>query len=570
MDAAEPGDRRHSARVAWCLAAIVVTALGVRLWGLDRHTLTHEEVYVPRLAMPDYVSAPPPRATLAETVRGTLYHDNHPPAYYAAMWLWTGVAGTDLFALRFPSALAGAAAAVLIFGLVRRRDGWATALTAAALLALHGHHVLWSQRARMWVFLAALALLSLLLLESLARDYRRGRAAAYVGVVAVGLWTEYSFWPFFLVQVLWESFRRSEESRLPATVELQILAVVAAAPVLVFLQTHLALDRTGYLSRAGVGDHLGGFLLFQWLVRSPPAGEVFGPLASVAILVLLAAGVIFLLAGIASPAASEGPEPVPAPKPSWALRAAAVGVPTFFSIWLIGSGERNVSAYVALFLPTGMLLLLPLAERAWSFVSRCLRAARANAFIRRSVDDAAGVHAMAPLFLLLGASLIVPSVASRSLLFLTPFALWLMARGLARVLPGVGARAVVTVLLLLGCGYSVFQYTRPGIDGRDYQALAESMRPALATDDVILIRDAWYAQPMHYYFPPDRFRTGDFAEHFAGGPGDRVWVVILDGRDKEAWESRAHPLADHVPRRRVGTDRAYAVLFEPVVPPTDG
>jgi len=177
---------------------------------------------------------------------------------------------------------------------------------------------------------------------------------------------------------------------------------------------------------------------------------------------------------------------------------------------------------------------------------------------------------MAPLFLLLGASLIVPSVASRSLLFLTPFALWLMARGLARVLPGVGARAVVTVLLLLGCGYSVFQYTRPGIDGRDYQALAESMRPALATDDVILIRDAWYAQPMHYYFPPDRFRTGDFAEHFAGGPGDRVWVVILDGRDKEAWESRAHPLADHVPRRRVGTDRAYAVLFEPVVPPTDG
>lgn len=570
MDVAQPGDPRHTARAAWCLAAIVAVALGVRLWGLDRNTLTHAEVYVPRLEMPDYVSAPPPRATLAQTVQGTLHHDNHPPAYYAGMWLWTAVAGTSLVALRLPSALAGAAAVVLLFGVVRRRDGSATALTAAALLALHGHHVFWSQQARMWVFLAALGLLSLWLLDSLGRDYRRGKAVAYVAVVAVGLWTEYSFWPFVMAQMLWEVSRRSEERCLPATIELQVLALAAAAPVLVFLHTHVASGRTEYMAGGGFGDHLGGFLLFQWLVRTPPAGEVFGPAASVAILGLFAAGALLLLAGFATPAANAAREPAIVPAPSLSLRIAAVGVPTGFSAWLLGSGERGVFAIVALALPAGVLLLLAPAARGWPVVSRGLRALRTNALARRLSADAAGIHTAVPLLLLLAVSLFVPSVAPRSLLFLTPFALWLAARGLARLFPGAVPRAFATGALLLACGISVHQYTRPGFERWDYQALAESMEPEVAPDDVILIHDAWYTQPMHYYFPPDRFRTGDFAKHFAAGPGDRIWVVILDGRDRVAWEAREFPLDGYAPRRRVGTERSYAILLEPVARPGGG
>jgi len=563
MNAEQPGDRWPPSRVVWVLAVTVAVALGVRLWHLDRDTLTHAEVYVPRLAMPDYVSAPPPRSTLAETVRGTLHHDNHPPGYYAAMWLWTSVAGTSLVALRLPSALAGAAAVALIFGVIRRRDGPATALTAAALLALHGHHVFWSRQARMWVLLAALALISLWLLDSLGRDYRRGKAAAYVAVVAAGLWTEYSFWPFFLAQISWEVFRRGEERSLPGTVVLQLLALAAAAPVLFFLRAHLISDRTAYMAGGGIVDHVSGFVLFQWLVRTPPAGEVYGPAASIAVLMVLATGGLFLFAGLAPPVANDVSAPVGAPSPPRSLRLAAVGSAVLFSAWLIASGERGVAAAVALVSPVLVLIGLVPAARAWPRIALGLRALRANPVVRRIGEDAPVIHTVVPLFVLVVLSHFEPSVAPRTLLFLTPFALWLVARGLARLLPRAVPRASVTALLLLACGVSAYQYTRPGYERWDYQALAEAMEPMLAKDDVILIPDVWYAQPMHYYFPPDLHRTGDFGEHFAAGPGDRIWVVILDGGDEKAWEERSGTLGHYAMRLRVGGDHGYAMLLEP-------
>jgi hypothetical protein len=181
--------------------------------------------------------------------------------------------------------------------------------------------------------------------------------------------------------------------------------------------------------------------------------------------------------------------------------------------------------------------------------------------------DPAGFHTGVPLLLLLGLSLFVPSVASRSLLFLTPFALWAVARGVARLLPGVPARAAATAVFLLAGGISVAQYTRAGSERWDYQALADSMRPFLGPHDVILIHDAWYTQPMHYYFPPDRYRTGDFDAHFPAQPGDRIWLVVLDVKDVEAWAEREVPIRGYAQRRRVGTERGYAVLFTPSAPP---
>jgi hypothetical protein len=75
---------------------------------------------------------------------------------------------------------------------------------------------------------------------------------------------------------------------------------------------------------------------------------------------------------------------------------------------------------------------------------------------------------------------------------------------------------------------------------------------------------------MHYYFPPGRYRTGDFGDHFTAAPGDRIWLVVLDARDVEAWQARATPLRGYTQRRRVGSDRAYAVLLAPVAPPPEG
>jgi hypothetical protein len=76
MTTARLGPQRLSAIAVVLLLSILAVGLALRLSGLDQRTLTHAEVYVPRIEMPDYVTAPPPRPTLTATVLGTLHHDN--------------------------------------------------------------------------------------------------------------------------------------------------------------------------------------------------------------------------------------------------------------------------------------------------------------------------------------------------------------------------------------------------------------------------------------------------------------------------------------------------------------
>jgi hypothetical protein len=511
-------------RAIACLCLLAI-ALGLRLWGLDEHTLTHAEVYVPRLEMPDYVSAPPPRQTLAATTLGTLHHDNHPPGYYAFMWAWTGAFGTGLSALRWPSALAGAVTVALLFSLLRRREGDGVALLATALLTLHGHHLFWSQQARMWVFLGAFAVLSVLLLDSLHRRFRATTAVAYVAVVAAGLWFEYSFWPFFAAQIFWELCRSCEGASAPATLDLQLAALVSSLPVLWFLKVHLASERTEYLARTGLLDHLGGFLLLQWWLRGPAPPERVGPLASLGVLALLLVCAALLGAGVVYARSAGQAGEVPA--------ARTPGV-----AWV------------------------------WRVLARPLRALRSHAWARNLTDDPATVHMLLPLVILLAGSLLVPSVAARSLLFITPFALWLVARGLFEWLRKPVLRtAAIAALLTIGL-VSVRQYTAPWGNDHDYQGLAEAMQADWSPDDLILIHDAWWSQPMHYYLPPSRYRTGDFGPH-AGGltrPGgerpDRVWVVIFGNRDVAAFEALRPKLGDYRERKRVDATAGYAVLLQ--------
>jgi hypothetical protein len=573
MAAARPDGQRRSAITAAALLAIVALGLGLRLLGLDRMTLTHAEVYVPRIEMPDWVAAPPPRPTLGATLDGTLHHDNHPPGYYAFMWAWTGLFGTGLFALRLPSALAGASAIALLYGMARRRDGEAVALTAAGLLALHGHHLFWSQQARMWVFLACLAVLSVVLLQSLHRRFRRTTAVAYVLVVSAGLWLEYSFWPFVAAQIAWEVCRGCEGRQLPVTARLPLLSLVLSSPVLAFLQLHLAMERTGYMARADVLDHVTGFLLLQWLVRDPAAPEGFGPLASVAVLALLVAGTLLLIAGVAASranAAEGAAAGVAAAEPGipLAVRLAVALPPALVAGAFLARGESPVAFGGALALPWLLLGLDHVVARTWPAWSRPIRELRSHAWIRRLTDDPAAVHGLVPIAMLLSASLVVPSVAPRSLLFATPFALWLVARGLASLLPHPAFRAAGTAVLLLAAVFSVHQYTRERAPQYDYQKLAAAMRPLLEPRDVILINDAWWTQPMHYYLPPDRHRTGDFGLHLrglraeAGSRPQRVWVVIFDAKDVEGFESLSEHLRGYRERERVTASGAYAVLLQ--------
>ena len=204
----------------------------------------------------------------------------------------------------------------------------------------------------------------------------------------------------------------------------------------------------------------------------------------------------------------------------------------------------------------------------WRGVSRPLRALRRLDWARRLGGDPATVHTLLPLAFLLAGSLFVPSVAARSLLFITPFALWLVARGLFAWLRSPALRIVSTVVLLAIGVISVRQYTTTWEGEIDYQGLAEAMQSDASGDDLILINDAWWSQPMHYYLPPSRYRTGDFGDHSGGlaqtggERPNRVWVVIFGNRDVAAFEILQPKLGDYRERKRVDASAGYAVLLQ--------
>ncbi|MEJ7712614.1 MAG: hypothetical protein WKF84_22895 [Pyrinomonadaceae bacterium] len=72
-------------------------------------------------------------------------------------------------------------------------------------MAFNGHHIYWSQMARMYSMLCLLGLLSTLLWLQLMRQSKPDplREILYVIVSLIGVFTEILFWPFLAAQILW-------------------------------------------------------------------------------------------------------------------------------------------------------------------------------------------------------------------------------------------------------------------------------------------------------------------------------------------------------------------------------
>lgn len=115
----------------------------------------------------------------------------HPPFYYMLMSLWMRVAGTEEFAIRYPSALCGVLAVAVALQLGRRllgREGgwWSGVLVAVAPLSI------WiSRNGRMY---GLVLLLTLLIIDSWQRwitDPRPWRWAVFITLSIVGMGTHY-------------------------------------------------------------------------------------------------------------------------------------------------------------------------------------------------------------------------------------------------------------------------------------------------------------------------------------------------------------------------------------------
>jgi len=144
------------------LAALLLGA-ALRFYRLDAQSLWNDEGNTARLV----------ERSVRLIVEGAA-GDIHPPGYYLILAVWRSATGDSEFALRGFSALCGVLTIAVAAALGQRAGGWATAVGAAFLVAVHPLAVYYSQEARMYALLGLVSALTLLVAERFVRTLSCG------------------------------------------------------------------------------------------------------------------------------------------------------------------------------------------------------------------------------------------------------------------------------------------------------------------------------------------------------------------------------------------------------------
>jgi mannosyltransferase len=141
----------------WPLAALTILATVLRLSTLDLQSFWYDEAFTPVHVL---------HASLGATLRSVVHTENTPPLWYVIAWADSRVLGTGEVALRLPSAIVGIATVPVAWAIGRELTARrATAIAAAAFVAVNPLFVWYSQEARaygLFVFASALAMLCFL------------------------------------------------------------------------------------------------------------------------------------------------------------------------------------------------------------------------------------------------------------------------------------------------------------------------------------------------------------------------------------------------------------------------
>jgi mannosyltransferase len=155
--APETAARRSILPEWWPLAALTLLAAALRLSTLDLQSFWYDEAFTPVHVL---------HASLGATLRSVVHTENTPPLWYAIAWADSRVLGAGEVALRLPSALVGIATVPVAWAIGRELTARrATAIAAAAFVAVNPLFVWYSQEARaygLFVFMSALAMLCFL------------------------------------------------------------------------------------------------------------------------------------------------------------------------------------------------------------------------------------------------------------------------------------------------------------------------------------------------------------------------------------------------------------------------
>ncbi len=147
----------------WIILILLVAAI-LRIWGLNAHSLEHDELSSWRRA--NY-------PTLAESLEKGILVDNHPPLWPVLQFYNMKLVGEEPWQLRWHSALFGLLSVWMAFLIGKRLYGTNHALAVAGMMAVLWAPVYYSNEARMYSLLVLNVLLSMhawLLVNARFRD----------------------------------------------------------------------------------------------------------------------------------------------------------------------------------------------------------------------------------------------------------------------------------------------------------------------------------------------------------------------------------------------------------------
>ncbi len=508
------------------LLTLLLVGTSLRLQGLTEKTLTHTEAIVPNIVWPADVSWPPTRETFYDTFWWHFHSEGHPPAYYFFMWLWTTLVGTDLWALRTPSAVFGILSILLTFALGSITYGRRAGLLAAGFVALSGFHMYWSQFARMYMMASFLGLLSTWLLLRAATDGQRRWEMAYVLVSSLAVYTQTFYWTILAAHMLWIAVQSGATGIARRRIlYLQAIVIILGAPALahvIYLGDDVTLPGP---SLAFIAHYLSlGFLFEPDFLSIPPRTIPSVLLAAITAISLFCIS----RAGSGYSVSIDQGRGVGHFSTKTMTVLATGSVLLVLAIAILAHRRNEVVALVALVPFIAVVLPTVIGSLSGQYDRRVQPTLAKFSIGAPSLPLLLAFFAPAIVFVI---SFTISMLAPSAFLIFIPYLLIIVAAGSVRLMKLGRLGPLVVLLLVLVTAASILHFKNHPNEGIDYADLGRKMTARMGDGDLLFVpKRSWVTTPLFYYLKESEpvYVAGDFhgaVEHQADA---RVWLLELN------------------------------------------
>jgi 4-amino-4-deoxy-L-arabinose transferase-like glycosyltransferase len=583
---AKPGS---SGMIPTLILLLFLVALGVRLSGLEGRSMSHPEMWAPLIPISSEYADPGERSGLPALVFHTITQDTHPPGYYVLLWFWMKLFGSSEWALRTPSVLFGVGAVFLVYWLGARLISRNAGLLAAALLALNGHHVFWSQTARMYSMVCFLGLLATALLIRMEEGSApRWVRLLYPAVIVAGASSHLFFWGIIAAHIIWTLGAAAVRGTLSHGFAGQTSGAILSSPFLAFA-AYQSQNTVAEFSADAVGfwrDYLGFAFLIPTELSTAAYRETIaqrvGPLfTEVATFACAVAGVLLLVVAWRS----FDRQPLPdtqrtdlrtPPFAVWGVSALLASAIILGFVLLreqqfaraLVSGQydpASIQNKLGVLQTVKLMVALPFILMACSCIAvYALQRLPRPAGLRwlPSRRTVIAVLAFVPLAVVTVVSWQKPLLNQRSAILFVPYLLLLLGAGLAALRSSRPLLISICAALVVVHAASVWLFWSTRMDPVDFRLFAADLRANLRQGDLLLMRRSWYGTPLLYYLRPGEYNivVSDFDAKLRAAPQARVWAVHYKGADELEMVLTGRKYAG-----KVDGGAVYATLHVPAV-----